>query len=87
MEVPRLGVKWELQLPPIPQPQACQIQATSAYYAATCGNTGSLTVSEARDQICILIDTSQVLILLSHSENSERHYIKPFDLGPLVMQA
>ena len=41
MEVPRLGVKLELQLRP--QPQQHQIQAASVTYSAACGNTGFLT--------------------------------------------
>ena len=43
MEVPRLGVKQELQLKPMPQPQEYQIRVASATYAAACGNAGSLT--------------------------------------------
>ena len=43
MEVPRLGVKMELQLRPTPQLQPCQIQATSENYAAACSNSESLT--------------------------------------------
>ena len=43
MEIPRLGVKLELQLRPMPQPRQRQIQATSAIYTAACGNAGSLT--------------------------------------------
>ena len=44
MQVPRLGVKSELQLlAPTPQPQEHQIQATSATYTTAHGNAGSLT--------------------------------------------
>ena len=44
MEVPKLGVKLELQLPDyIPQPQQRQIQAESVTCAAACSNAGSLT--------------------------------------------
>ena len=40
MEVPRLGVESELQLP---QPQQHGIQATSVTYTTSPGNAGSLT--------------------------------------------
>ena len=43
MEDPRLGVHLELQLPACPQPQQHQIRAPFATYAATFGNTASLT--------------------------------------------
>ena len=43
MEVPGLGVKSELQLRPIPQPQQHQIQAASVTSTAAYGNAGSLT--------------------------------------------
>ena len=50
-----------------PQPQECQIQATSSTYAATFGNAKSLNLqSEARDHI--LTDACWVLNLLSHKE-------------------
>ena len=72
MEVPRLGIASELQLP--------------AYTTATA--TGNLSrvrdlhhsswrcqilnpLSEARDQTCILMDTSWILNPLSHNGNSE----------------
>ena len=42
MEVHGLEVESELQRQPMPQPQQCQIPATSATYAAACGNSGSL---------------------------------------------
>ena len=43
MEVPRLGIKSELQLQSMPQPQQCQICITSVTYTAAYGNAGSLT--------------------------------------------
>ena len=43
MEVPRLGVDSELQLPPIPQPQQLQIQITCVTYTTAQGNAGSST--------------------------------------------
>ena len=46
IEVPRLGVESELQLPT---------------YTTAHGNTGSFNpLSEARDGTCILVDTNQV---------------------------
>ena len=62
MEVPRLGVKSEMQLcGPTPQPQQQQIQAASVTYT-----TGSQQrwipkpLTGARDQTYGLMDTSQV---------------------------
>ena len=43
MEVPRLGVESELQLPAYTTATATQIQAVSETYAAASGNTRSLT--------------------------------------------
>ena len=62
MEVPRLGVKLELQLP---QPHQCQIQATPATYITAHGNSGSLThwARETRNQIKAI---SKLLFLPYH---------------------
>ena len=43
MDVPRLGVKLELQLQPAPQTQQHQIWAISAAHTAACSRAGSLT--------------------------------------------
>ena len=43
MEVPRLGVKLELQLEPMPQPQQHHIQAVSLTVTTAQGNARSLT--------------------------------------------
>ena len=43
VEVPRLGVKSELQMPAYTQPQQRQIQALSATYTTTHDHAGSLT--------------------------------------------
>ena len=50
MEVPRIGAELEMQLLAYtPQPQQCQIQATSVTYTTAHGNTGSFNpLSEAR---------------------------------------
>ena len=70
MEVPGLGVNWSCSCKPMPQP--LWIQALSATYSSAQGNAGSLILDlilEARDQICILMATNQVLNPLSHNEN------------------
>ena len=43
MEVPRLGIRWELQPLAYTQPQQCQIQTMSATYTTAHSNTRSLT--------------------------------------------
>ena len=43
MEILRLGVKLELQLKPMPQPQQYRIQAKNAKYSVACSKAGSLT--------------------------------------------
>ena len=43
MELPRLGVESELQLPAYTQPQQCQIRATSATYTTAHSTAGALT--------------------------------------------
>ena len=70
MEVPRLGVKLELQLRPRSQPQQHWIQAPSITYAAACGNTRPLT-HRARPGIEPISSQRQcwVLNLLSHNGN------------------
>ena len=51
--------------------QQHQTRAASMTYAAACHNTRSFNpLSEARDWTCILMNTSQVLKLLSYNENS-----------------
>ena len=69
MEVPRLGVKLELQLPPTataaPDPSCiCNLH----YSSWQCRILNPL--SEARDQTCILRVTSWVCNLLSYNGNS-----------------
>ena len=57
MEVPRLGVKSELQLPVYATEQH-RIRAASAAYATAHGDAGPLNpVSKARDQTCVFMDT------------------------------
>ena len=62
MEVPRLEVKSELQLLTYTTATATPDPTALVTYAAAC--------NEARDQTCILMDTSGVLNLLSHNGNS-----------------
>ena len=62
MEVPGLGVESEVQ--PL------------AYATATAKCWILNTLSEARDQICILMDSGQVLNLLSHNGN---YYLDVFN--------
>ena len=57
MEVLKLEVKLELPLQPIPQPQQCQIWATSATYASAVAMPILNPLSEARDQTHILTET------------------------------
>ena len=63
MEVPRLGVKYELQLPAYSTATADQSRIRDA--------TACNPLSTARDQTHILMDTSQVLNPLSHNGNSQ----------------
>ena len=71
VEVPRLEIELELQLPayatatatPDPSP-ICDLHRSSWQHWIL------NPLSEARDQTCILMDTSQVLNLLSHNGNS-----------------
>ena len=68
MEVARLGVKSNFSCRPLSQPQLCGIQAAST----TLQQHWILNpLSKARDQTCILMDTSQVPNLLGHNENSQ----------------
>ena len=71
VEVPRLGVESELQLPActtataMPDPSCiCDLHRSSWQHRIL------NPLSRARDRTCILMDTSQVLHPLSHSGNS-----------------
>ena len=63
MDVPRLGVKLELQLPPY--------TTARPDLSCVCDLHCSLP-SEARNQTCILMDTSRVLNPPSHNGNPHR---------------
>ena len=76
MEVPRLGVKSELQVP------AYAIGTAIWDLRRICGLHHSSRqcqilnpLSEARDQNHILMDTSQILNPLSHSGNSSVRFL------------
>ena len=73
MEVPRLGVEWELQPPAYIAPTAmpdlsyiCDIHHSSQPHWIL------NPLSGARDWTCILMDTSRVLNPLSHNGNSRK---------------
>ena len=71
MEVPRLGVRSNCW--PTPQPLQHGIWAATA-----CSNARSFnSLSEARDQTCVLVDTSWVLNPLSHSGNTYFYILIP----------
>ena len=56
------GSKWSCSCSPIPQPQKYGIPATSATYTIAHGNAESFnSLSEARDQALVFMDTSWAL--------------------------
>ena len=71
MEVPGLGVEVELQLLPYDTATATW---DPNHICDLCGSSEQCQIlnplSEARDRTYILMDTSQILNLLSHNENS-----------------
>ena len=77
MEVPRLGIKLELQLLTYTTATAmwdpshiCKLHHSSRQ----CQIPNLL--SNARDQTCILMDTGRIWFPLSHDRNSDVHYFK-----------
>ena len=66
MEIPKLGVESELQLPGYTTAAAMPDQKLICSLHHRILNP----LSEARDQTCIVMDTSQVFTLLSHNGNS-----------------
>ena len=70
MEVPRLGVESELQLPAYATVTAMP-DPSHIYDLCICSNARYLNpLRETRDQSSILTDTSQVLNMLSNIGNS-----------------
>ena len=77
MEVPRLGVELELQLPAYTR--ASETWDPSRIDNLCCSLQQCQTLSpltRARDQTCILMDISWVLNLLSHNRNSLSPYFR-----------
>ena len=71
MEVPRLGVELELQLPAYTTATATQDPSCICdLYHSSWQRQILNSLSEARDRTHILMDTSQVLDPLSHNMNS-----------------
>ena len=71
MEVPRLGVELELQLPAYTTATSLQDPSFVCHLYHSSWKSQILhPPSEARDGACILMDTSQVHNLLSHNRNS-----------------
>ena len=76
MEVPRLGVQLELQLPgdttatATPDPSFICDLHLSSWPRQTLNPP-----IEARDRTCVLMDTSQVLNPLSHNGNSRPSFL------------
>ena len=64
MEVPRLGVESELQLPPMPQPWQRAIRAVLCNLHHSSWQVQILKpLSKARDRTCILMDASWIHFL------------------------
>ena len=77
MEGPRLGVEMELQLLAYTTATKLRIWAMSETYTTAHGNTESFNPQrEAGEWICILMDNSQILNLLSHKRNSSNVFFK-----------
>ena len=76
MEVPRLGVKSELQLLAYARSTAMQDPTRICDLHDSLWQHWILNpLSKARDQTFIFMDTSQILHLLSHNGNSKRMII------------
>ena len=74
MEVPRLRVKLDLQLPAYAT--ATATPDLSHIWDLHCSFQILNPLSEARNQTCILVDTSRVLNPLSHHGNSQSSHFR-----------
>jgi len=71
MEIPQARGQTSCSCWLTPQPQQCRIWVASTTYTTAGGNSRSFNpLSKAGEQTHILMDTSQVLNLLSHNGNS-----------------
>ena len=78
MEVPRLGVESELQLPAYTEATATPDPSCVCDLHHSAWQRWILnSLSEARDQTCFFMDTNQVLSLLSHNGNSGLSFLNP----------
>ena len=74
MEVPRLGAESELQLPGYTTTTATPDLSHVWDLCCSLWQQQILNpLSNARDQTCLLMDTSQILNPLSHNENSQAY--------------
>ena len=78
MEVPRLGVELELQLPAYGTVTATPDLSCACDLCCSLQQHWILNpLSKARDRTRILMDTNQILNLLSHNGSSQWIYFKP----------
>ena len=78
MEVPRLGVEWETQLPAYITTTATQDSSSVCDLHHSSWQSQLLNpLSEARNQTSILMDTSWILNPVSHNRNSFFHWLHP----------
>ena len=79
MKVPRLGAKSQLQLPAYTTAPAMMDPSSVCDLCCRLQQCQILNaLSKATDQTCILIDTSQVLNLLSHKGKSMKNIFKHY---------
>ena len=82
MEVPRLGVKWELQVPAYTTATATpDLSHICKLHCSLWQRCILNPLSEAGDQTPILMDMNQVLNPLSHNRNSNQFILKHKHLG------
>ena len=75
MEVPRVGVEFELQLPASATATATwEPSCICSLHCSLWQHQNRNSLSKARGQICILMDTSWVLNWLSHNGNPQANF-------------